>query len=81
MNPHPHTPLMSFIQPLMWECEILEDEVNHGTSMENHETNCEREEETTATSLEESTTLLNMGGEETSPPSHLDPHRSNIFMG
>ena len=39
------------------------------------------EEETTATSLEESTVLLNMGGEETSPPSHLDPHRSKIFMG
>ena len=49
--------------------------------MKNHETICELEEETTATSLEEPATLLNMGGEETSPPSHLDPHRSNIVMG
>ena len=39
------------------------------------------EEEIAATSLEESAALLNMGGEETSPPSHLDPHRSNVVMG
>ena len=59
----------------------MEDEVNHDTSMENHETNCEPEEETAATPLEELAALLNMGGEETSPPSHLDPHISNIVMG
>ena len=39
------------------------------------------EEETVATSLGEPKALLNMGGEETSPPSHLDPQRSNIVMG
>ena len=39
-NPHPHTSLMICIQPSRWECKILEDEVNHDTSMENHEENC-----------------------------------------
>ena len=63
-----------------WECKLLEDEVNHDTSMENHEANCKPEEETAATSLEESAVLLNMGEEEKSPPSHLDPHGSNIVM-
>ena len=81
MNPHPHTYFMNCIHPLRWKCEILEDEVNHDTSMENHETNCEPKEEKTITSLKGLAALLNMGGEETSPPSHLDPHRSNIVMG
>ena len=61
--------------------QLLEDEVNHDTSMENHEAICEPEEETAATSLEEPVALLNRGAEETSPPSHLDPHRSNMVMG
>ena len=59
----------------------MEDELNHDTSMENHETICEPKEETAATSLEELAALFNMGGEETLPPSHLDPNRSNIVMG
>ena len=45
--------------------QLLEDEENHDTFIENHETICEPEEETTATSLEESTALLKMGGEDT----------------
>ena len=49
--------------------------------MENHETLCEPKEEIDATPLEKLAALLNMGGEETSPPSHLDPHRSNIVIG
>ena len=40
MNPHPHALLMSPIQPLRFGCGPLEDEVNHDTSMENHEENC-----------------------------------------
>ena len=44
--------------------QSLEDEVNHDTSMENHETICELVEETATTSWEEPATLLNMGGEE-----------------
>ena len=39
-NPHPNTYLMICIQPSRWECKLLEDEVNHDTSMENHEANC-----------------------------------------
>ena len=59
----------------------MEDGVNHDTSMKNHETNFELEDETTAIPLEELEIFLNMGGEEMLPPSHLGPHGSNIVMG
>ena len=59
----------------------MEDETNHDTFMINKETYFEPEVETTATPLEELATLLNRGGEEILPPSHLGPHGSNIVMG
>ena len=58
MNPHPHALLMSLIQPLRLGCGPLEDETNHDTSIENHETICEPKEETTTTPLEELAAML-----------------------
>ena len=81
MNLRPHTFWLSCIQPLRLECEILEDGVNHDTPMKDNESNFKPEDETTATSLEESAALSNMGGEEMLPPSQLCPHGSNIIRG